>query len=81
MILWKGMQFSVDPTEWDSICSVIAKLSYVPRVDAFNEGKYLKFVTCFQSCAVLAVFLGLFFSPTPKLRLQMMQFELGLSKS
>lgn len=68
---------SVDHTEWDSVSSGLAKLSYVPWVDAFNKGK---FVTCFQSHTVLAVLLGLFF-PTPKLKVRMKQFESGLSKS
>ena len=54
------MQVSVDCTEQDLVCSVIAKLSYVPWVNDFNKGKYLKFVICFQSCAVLAVFWELF---------------------
>lgn len=59
----------------DMICSGGAKISYMHAVNAFNKGKYLKFVTYFQS---LLYFDG--FS-TLKLRLQMLQFELGLSKS
>lgn len=47
---------------------------YVPPVNAFNKGKYLNFVTYFQSLN----FEGF---PTLRLRLQMVQFELGLSKS
>lgn len=48
---------------------------YVPPVNAFNKGKYLNFVTYFQSQLYFEDF------PTLRLRLQMVQFELGLSKS
>lgn len=58
----------------DLVCSGSAKIC-MPPVNAFNKGKYLNFVTYFQS---LLYFEG--FS-TLKLRLQMVQFELGLSKS
>lgn len=59
----------------DLVCSGGAKISYTHPVNAFNKGKYLNFVTYFQS---LLYFEG--FS-TFRLRLQMLQFELELSKS
>lgn len=75
----------MDCTEQDSVCLVVAALSHVPWVNAFNEGKYLKCVTCFRSVQSLLYFWGFsfffFFFFRPILRLQMMQFELGLSKS
>lgn len=59
----------------DLVCSGGAKISCIHPVNAFNKGKYLNFVTYFQS---LLYFEG--FS-TLKLRLQKLQFELGLSPS
>lgn len=59
----------------DLVCPGEAEISYMHPVNAFNKGKYLNFVTYFQS---LLYFEG--FS-TLKLRLQILQFELGLSKS